>query len=97
MLEASVKSELTHNSSGNTQPQSSQLAEPLWTDPGLMSGLSVGELISWNEWSNILPKFSEASEKQNKTKNERGHNSRTTLLLFQVFVLPMNDIDVVMA
>ena len=26
---------LTHNSSGNTRPQSSQLAEPLWTDPGL--------------------------------------------------------------
>ena len=26
--------ELTRNSSGNTQSQSSQLAEPLWTDPG---------------------------------------------------------------
>ena len=31
--------------SGNTQPQSSQLAEPLWTDPGLKSGTSVRELI----------------------------------------------------
>ena len=29
-----------------TQPQSSLLAEPLWTDPGLMSGISVRELIS---------------------------------------------------
>ena len=38
--------ELTRNSSGNTQPQSSQLAEPLWTDPGLKSGISVRELIS---------------------------------------------------
>ena len=38
--------ELTSNSSGNTRPQSSQLAEPLWTDPGLNSGISVRELIS---------------------------------------------------
>ena len=32
---------LTHNLSGNTQLWSSQLAEPLWTDPGLKSGISV--------------------------------------------------------
>ena len=32
-------------SSGNTQPQSSQLAEPLWTDPGLKSEISTRELI----------------------------------------------------
>ena len=38
--------ELTRNSSGNTRSQSSQLAEPLWTDPGLMSGISLRELIS---------------------------------------------------
>ena len=38
--------ELTRNSSGNTRLQSSQLAEPLWTDPGLKSGISVHELIS---------------------------------------------------
>ena len=31
---------------GNTQPQSSQLAEPLWTDPGLKNGISIRELIS---------------------------------------------------
>ena len=37
---------LTYNSSGNTRLQSSQLAKPLWTDPGLMSGISVRELIS---------------------------------------------------
>ena len=30
----------------NTQPQSSQLAEPLWTDPDLKSRISVRELIS---------------------------------------------------
>ena len=47
--------------------QSSQLAEPMWTDPGLKSGISVHKLLStiWkkfkkfkapagNEWSNIL-------------------------------------------
>ena len=38
--------ELTRYSSGNTRSQSSQLAEPLWTDPGLKSGISVRELIS---------------------------------------------------
>ena len=31
---------------GNTQPQPSQLAEPLWTDPGLRSGTDVRKLIS---------------------------------------------------
>ena len=29
--------------SGNIRPQSSQLAEPLWTDPGINSGISVRE------------------------------------------------------
>ena len=37
---------LMHNLSGNIQPQSSQVAGPLWTDPGLKSGISVHELIS---------------------------------------------------
>ena len=32
--------------SGNIRPQSSQLGEPLWTDPGIKSGISVLELIS---------------------------------------------------
>ena len=38
--------ELTRNSLGNTRSQSSQVAEPLWTDPGLKSGISVRELVS---------------------------------------------------
>ena len=38
--------ELTRNLSENTRPQSSQLAGPLWTDPGIKSGISVHELIS---------------------------------------------------
>ena len=39
-------SSIVWDSSGNTQPQSSQLTEPLWTDPGVKSGISVCELIS---------------------------------------------------
>ena len=42
----SVGIELTRNSSRNSRSQSSQLAEPLWTDPSLKSGISVHELIS---------------------------------------------------
>ena len=37
--------ELTRNSSGNTRQQSSQFSEPLWTDPGVKSGISVSELV----------------------------------------------------
>ena len=37
---------LTRNSLGNTRLQSSQLAELLWTDPGLKIGISLRELIS---------------------------------------------------
>ena len=54
--------ELTRNSSGNTQPRSSQLAEPLWTDPGLKSGISVRELTS---------------TKKKKKKHRRRMNGRT--------------------
>ena len=56
---------LTRNSSGNTRSQPSKLAEPMWTDPGLKSGMSLHELISTKtiffkaqagtELSNILP------------------------------------------
>ena len=37
--------ELTRNLSGNIRPQSSKLAEPLWTYPGIKSGSSARELI----------------------------------------------------
>ena len=39
-----VTSEMRYNI--NLLPQSSQLAEPTWTDPGIKSGISVRELIS---------------------------------------------------
>ena len=37
--------ELSRSLSGNTRPQLPQPAEPLWTDPGLKSGISVRNLI----------------------------------------------------
>ena len=40
------RNKLTCNSSGKTWSQSSQLAEPMWTDPGRKNGISVHELIS---------------------------------------------------
>ena len=40
------RNELTLNLSGNIRPQSSQFAEPLWTDPGIKSGINVSELVS---------------------------------------------------
>ena len=54
--------------------QLSQLADPLWTDPGIKSWISVHELISTtkkkkkkaqarNEWLNIFPKYSQARKK----------------------------------
>ena len=40
------KNELTRNLSGNIRPQSSQLAEPLSTNPSIKSGISVRKQIS---------------------------------------------------
>ena len=40
---------LTCKFSGNTQPQSSQLAEPLWTDPGLKSGIKCARASTWKK------------------------------------------------
>ena len=60
--------ELTRNSSGNIRSQSSQLAEPLWTDPGLKSGINVRELIS------ALKKEREAeTERQRQTEAQAGN------------------------
>ena len=39
------ENELTRNLPGNVRPQSSQIAEPLWTDPGIKSGISLRERI----------------------------------------------------
>ena len=83
--------ELTRNSSGNIRSQSSQLAESLWTDPGLKSGIIVRELISTfkkkkkkalagNELSNILPKSSYSRKKPRPLM-------RTFIMLLSLLVL----------
>ena len=61
------ENELTRNSSGNTQPQLSQLVEPLRTDPGVKSGISVRELIP--------AKNTKTKTKQNNL--QAGMNDRT--------------------
>ena len=48
-LGTNPENELVRNLSGITQPQLFQLVEPLWTDPGLKSGISVYELISTSQ------------------------------------------------
>ena len=54
--------ELTRNSPGNNRLRSYHLAEPLWTDRGLKSGISLRELIS---------------SLKKKKKRRRGINCRT--------------------
>ena len=46
--------ELTHNPSRNTCTQSSQLTEPLWTNPGVKSGI----VCRRGESVNLPPKSS---------------------------------------
>ena len=67
--------ELTCNLSGNIRPQSSQLAEPLRIDPGIkewnqytranlhFNKKYLKKAQAANEWSNILPKSSQARKK----------------------------------
>ena len=75
----------------------SQLAEPLWTDPGIKSGISVGELISnvikeeekraqaRNELLNILPKFWHA-----RKKTPPGYVSRSGSTVLRAMALQMH-------
>ena len=63
------KNELTRNLSGKIRLQSSQLAEPLWTDPGIKSGISVRGLISTSK--------TKENKQKNKKKHRQGMNGRT--------------------
>ena len=54
----------------NIRPQSSQLAEPLWTDPGISAcelnlhfNKTKQKSAGWNKWSYILPKPLQARKK----------------------------------
>ena len=81
---ALIRIQATHNSSGNTWPQSSQLAELLWTDPSLKSGISVHQLISTlkkkaqagKEWSNLPEK--------NSHKRGKGHHHQSLNFQFNI-------------
>ena len=84
--------ELTRNLPENNQLQSSQLAEPLWSDPDIKSGISMCELIptakkkkkkahAGNEWSNILPRSSQAKKKPLPLLKRKVRLSRTNLVL----------------
>ena len=62
--------ELTRNLSENIRSQSSQLAELVWTDPGIKSGISVHELIS------ISP-TNKQKRRREKKRRRRRMNGRT--------------------
>ena len=87
--------ELTRNSSGNTRPQSSHLAEPLLTDPGLKSEFSVHKLISTlsknvqagNEWSNLLPKFSQTRKKPPPSSVRASYTASYSAFLISAFLV----------
>ena len=71
------ENELTRNLSGNTRPQSSQLAEPLWTDPGVKSGISVRELISTHTHSHTHKRRRRMSSRtfsKNPRKRGKSHH-----------------------
>ena len=73
--------ELTCDLSGNIQPHSFQLAEPLWTDSGIKSGISVLELISNHTHT---PKAQAGSDgpifSQNPRKRGKKHHHHQFLL-----------------
>ena len=77
------ENELICNLLGSARPQSSQLAEPLWTDPGLKSGISVLELSplknnnkktkqknTGGDWFiiNLLPRSSDTRKRHHRAK-----------------------------
>ena len=65
--------ELTRNSSRNSRSQSSQIAELLWTDPGLKSRISVRELIS-------TTKTNKQTNKKKRKKNVQAWNEWSSIL-----------------
>ena len=88
----------------NTRLQSSQLDEPLWTDPGLRSGVSVCELISTfnppkkrtkkaqagNELSNIVPKSKHAWKKPPPPLYNNNYNTVLRFATTDYFILHSN-------
>ena len=75
-VETYQENELTRYSSGNTRPQSSQLAEPLWTDPGVKSGITVRELIS--TYKKKKKKKAQADDRRTFPQNAGSEEKATT-------------------
>ena len=67
------ENEFTRNLSGNIWPQLSQLAEPLWTDPGLRNGIGECKLIctggGW--WELIVERFLKILTCEEKAINQK--------------------------
>ena len=70
----------------NIRPHSSQLAEPLWTDPGIMSGISDRELITTSKKKKKKRRrgldgwtFSQKPRKQVKTHHHNQNKNRSIL------------------
>ena len=72
LSQAKLKPPLTWNA----QPQLSQLAEPLWTDPGLTSGNSVCKLISTlkNKQKKCKQGMNGCTLSQNPWKQRKSHH-----------------------
>ena len=62
--------------SGNTRPQSSLLAELLWTDPDLKSGICVRKLISTLKKTQVQPS-PQTSEKKPPPVKPQNRNHKT--------------------
>ena len=72
--------ELTRNLSGDIRPQSSQLAEPLLTDPGIMSGTRVRKLISHlkKKRKKLRPGMNGRTFSHTPHKRGKSHHHHTT-------------------
>ena len=70
-METFQENELKCNWSGNIHSQSSQVAEPLWTYPGLKSGIAVPMLITTEKEK----KKKNTPEKELKKKLHEGNDS----------------------
>ena len=65
---------LTRKLSGNIRPQSSRLAEPVWTDPGIKSENSARELISTLKKKQRRREMEGRSFSPNPHKREKSHH-----------------------
>ena len=71
------ENKFAHNSSTNTHRQSSQLAKPLWTDPGLKSAISMRDLISTLKKKKSTSTEWMVEQARNEWMNRHGMNGWT--------------------